>query len=280
MKQKISHITGSLRLLLGLLFSTHFLTLYPPINFSLSASSLSRFHLLSCPVPPLLFLSFIFHSHLSSFLLPCSLFPLFSSTPLLFPIFFSFLLLSSPLLPTSFIFPVSFPSLFASPLPSPPFFSLAFHLLFSPSCFLFFPFLPSFSFAQLYSLLSFPCSFSFPLLSSTLLSHCYLSYFPHISFPFLSFPFLSFPFLSFPFPPLPSCLSSQFHSLVKSAAITCWIVSPPPPLVLSYARCGPSLFGRLIDFTSPQSSCCICELLANEALLPSSSNNVVMYTSS
>lgn len=175
MKKKISHITGSLCLLLGLLFSTHFLALYPPINFSLSASSLSHFRLLSCPIPPLLFLSFIFHPDLSSFLLLCSLLPLFPSTPLLFPIFFSFPLLS-------------FLTFFSCSVPS-----FLFSLL---------SFSPIFSFALLFT---FPCSFSFPLLSPTLLSRCYLSCFPHIS---------SFPFLSFPFPPLVPLLSVSLLSEV------------------------------------------------------------------
>lgn len=75
---------------------------------------------------------------------------------------------------------------------------------------------------------------------------------PLISLPFQPCPFsflsLIFIFILFSFAPsLQPFFSSHFHSLVKFAAITCWITSPPP-LVLSYTRCGTSLFGRLIDF--------------------------------
>lgn len=100
------------------------------------------------------------------------------------------------------------------------------------------------------SLSLYPCFYFSSFLSSSLLSflRSYPFLFSHalfLSFHSSSF-FFSFPLLSFA-PSLQPFFSSHFHSLVKFAAITCWITSPPP-LVLSYTRCGTSLFGRLIDF--------------------------------
>lgn len=115
-----------------------------------------------------------------------------------------------------------------------------------------------------------PFSFLSSLLTCHFLSPAFLSFSLLLPFPspLSSSPAPSFPLFFIPLSASPPASPPRCHSLVKFAAITCWITSPPPPLVLSYARCGTSPFGRLLDFRPRRYPAAVfVSLLVNEALL-------------